>query len=159
MNLNELADSFDEVIDSATNRLSEEKFKQLFLPYFLGEKYNENIIVKWTEIAGSPQMPVHLIDEEGQVVNTVPPLIKGGLFNNGEDVDSLIAQGKLKEETFGVNREYNKLKMTLVDKVEELENVDEWAKALSKYVDTSTINTEEVHDEESYDDDFELDFS
>ena len=158
MNLNELAEEFDKVMDSATNRLSEEKFKQFFLPYFIGEKSHDNIIVKWMEIAGSPLMQVHLVNDEGEVVNTIPPLIKGGI-EEGTDIDNLLVVGKTKEMVMGSSPEFRKITSKLSEKVAGLENVEAWAQALSKYVDVKEDDIDETEFIDDNDDEYELDFS
>ena len=159
--LNKLVEDLDNVIDENV-KLNEEAFKNLYLPYIIGQKHNDNFVVKWIELAGSPFKEVDLVDNEGNIVNTLPPLIKNAI--NGDDDSSLnnlsgaITEGKLQEDTYGKSAILEKTTRTIANHLDDLQTNKEWVKALKPYLkDTTkvdTLHSSSIDDE----DEIELEF-
>ncbi len=67
-------------------RLPEEIFKETFLPLFAGQIKdgpNSKLTTNWIGIAGSPMLPVDIIDSKDNVLFTVPPLMSSDFVGLG----------------------------------------------------------------------------
>ena len=74
----EIDEMHSNMLKEERNKMPEGVFKEFFLPYFNGneEIVDDNpIMAKWVEFSGSVYHSVDLINGEGKVVDTVPPLI------------------------------------------------------------------------------------
>jgi hypothetical protein len=82
---NQIAELTSTINDAHTNIVTETKnskmpmgvFIKFFLPFFNGTEQltkDNSIIFKWIEYAGSVHSAVDLVDERGDVVDTIPPL-------------------------------------------------------------------------------------
>jgi hypothetical protein len=77
--------------------LPEPIFKEVFLPYFSGQKNiaeDKDIIAKWVQVAGVPGAEVDVIDQNGTVQFTVPPVFDSGIIETvkrklGESVSDI----------------------------------------------------------------------
>lgn len=144
----------DLVTKKENSQLPEQLFIDNFLPYFSGEleiKKNPKVVETWIAIAGSPVAEVDLIDENKEVVITVPPYFTSDLINlhNTDNKKSLSdayheynalnAGLPAVAENF-ITKEYekisNKLKVPLVSA---------WDKVFIKYLPSEV--TEEVNKE------------
>lgn len=66
------------------NKLPERIFVNDFLPFFCGEKQIENyedIYKLWFGIAGSPTAEVSIINNDGELLFNVPPIVDSHVFN------------------------------------------------------------------------------
>ena len=76
-NINELNDALNEPSNVLKAKLPEAVFKEFFLPGLSGEiKENDVTLMKYIEYAGTPYSEVDIIDDEGKVIFTCPPLYK-----------------------------------------------------------------------------------
>lgn len=78
--------AFDELVTKPLQdaaRLPEDIFKNLFLPYFNGEKKVEgtDILAKWYMIAGSALQEVSVIDGRGNELFRVPPIQRTSIYD------------------------------------------------------------------------------
>jgi hypothetical protein len=78
--------AFDELVTKPLQeaaRLPEDIFKNMFLPYFNGEKKVEGteILAKWYMIAGSPFQEVSVIDERNNELFRVPPIQRTSIYD------------------------------------------------------------------------------
>jgi hypothetical protein len=73
---------FLEKIENEVPRFPIAHFEEHFLSYFLSGDYTPEMIEAWVRnVAGTPLSPVHLVDDEGEVVITVPGLIDSSQIN------------------------------------------------------------------------------
>lgn len=64
------------VLDIPNNRLDEAKFKDYFLPVLAGkETHNDEVIAQWMHVAGSPTSEVDIVNNNNEVLFTVPSLL------------------------------------------------------------------------------------
>lgn len=74
---------FEQIVDQVeSNQLPEKLFVDNFLPVFSGKvkmEDNNQAIVAWIAIAGSPVASVDIIDSSGKVLFTVPPIAKSDI--------------------------------------------------------------------------------
>lgn len=89
---------FSELIEEPMKKVPEVVFREIFLPYFLGEKKSTNdtnAIAHWIGLVGGPSEPAEVVDIQGNTVFVVP-----GLFDTARvNIDSKsAAQDKLSFE-------------------------------------------------------------
>lgn len=75
--INRINDLMQEQANESLVRITERQFKEVFLPFFAGE---ENLPYKvdagnWEKIAGGPFKAVNVVNEYGEVLFQVPPLL------------------------------------------------------------------------------------
>ncbi len=73
------------VVKAPVNTLPENIFKEVFLPYFIGEKNiveDSQILNTWIGIAGNPGNPVDIVNDANEVLFRVPPLFPTDFINN-----------------------------------------------------------------------------
>lgn len=81
-------------------RLPENIFANVFLPYFINSKPvddNSDVLVNWIAIAGTPTNKVDIIDQNNNVLFTVPPLIDSDLMSakiRGPNFNDIIRAGR-----------------------------------------------------------------
>lgn len=71
-------------IQDEVKAIPEPVFRELFLPYFTGEKQmtaEQNAAQHWMGLVGSPTMPADVVNIKGEVLFTVPPLIDTSNLN------------------------------------------------------------------------------
>lgn len=62
---------------SSRNKLPEQLFKSNFLPLFAGQETQSEVTLGlWVSVAGTPFAEVDIIDDNGQVLFTVPPIFE-----------------------------------------------------------------------------------
>ena len=74
IDINEISTLLEEAIPS----IPEAEFTYRYLPLFMGEyteKEAPKVISAWIKIATTPTSPVHVVDTDGEVLFTVPPLV------------------------------------------------------------------------------------
>ena len=166
---------FNELVEKPSKKLTklpENIFVYYFLPYFCGEKIidkNSDIISKWIAIAGNPNKEVDIIDDEGNVVITIPALVDSSFIdfknlNKGQPIKNIIANYELHKNQLPVVGE-NYLRNTMDSRIESLtrnsniqiENELRWINIFTRYKKIG-VNKEEVKnidrlldDEISYD--------
>lgn len=140
-------------------KIPEDIFKQHFLPFFSGKEArdeNKNVLGEWIGIAGSPVAEVNVIDNEGKVLFTVPPIfdstvIKAVQDNLGKSFSDIYALYRLHSNNLpaqGENfltKELSKKYADTITKSELLEeNSKKWEKILNRYDgnNNTTPNTE-----------------
>lgn len=75
---NDIKDAMTEILDGAEAsiaRIPEALFVKHFLPLLTSTDQNVNL-KPWTDIAGNPLLPVHIVDPKGQILFDVPPLMR-----------------------------------------------------------------------------------
>ena len=78
----EMIDSLSDDINAQVPRFSISHFEKHFLTFFLTGKFTEAAVDAWIKnVAHTPLSPVHLINDVGEVVVTVPALV------NSSDID------------------------------------------------------------------------
>ncbi len=73
------------VVNAPVNVLPEHIFREVFLPYFIGEKnlvQDSNALNTWIAIAGNPGNCVDIINDANEVLFRVPPLFPTDFINN-----------------------------------------------------------------------------
>jgi len=118
-------------------KLPEDIFVGVFLPFFCGEKSfdSENdIIVRWISIAGNPAKEVQIIDTNGEVLFTVPPIMDTTCIdfkndNKGQALGNIIA-----------NYELHKNQLPIVGKNYLESTIDNRLKTLIKDSDALSVN-------------------
>ena len=150
-----------------------ELFKKDFLRLFTGqipegEAKDNNAIAVWIAIAGSPHMPVDLIDENGTVVAQVPALFNSDKFikNNSDNDRGVFVNAVTDLENMRKSHPrlaYQAYMARLLPYAEKLttdigiNNLEGWIK-LFKYFNINPDNPkEDVKQETNFDDIFEYD--
>lgn len=83
------------VVEQIFGRLPEDLFVSNFLPYFTGKlKIDEgnNVITTWISIAGNPTSRVCILDKNGEVLYTVPPIFDTGILNTLDNKNRKLAE-------------------------------------------------------------------
>lgn len=98
---------FLEKIEKEVPRFPIDHFEEHFLSYFLSGEYTPEMIEAWVRnVAGTPLSPVHLIDDAGEVVITVPGLIDSSQINPdpGPDASDTIGHiaGRYEQERHNI---------------------------------------------------------
>lgn len=71
------------------NQLPQELFVNIFLPYFAGKVKDDvhlNLTTKWVAVAGSTMNPVDVIDNDGNKLFTVPPLMSSDFLREQDNL-------------------------------------------------------------------------
>ena len=88
-------DVFDSLVSNSDNNvLPENIFVQYFLPYFSGKlpiTKQTSVMTDWVSVAGSPVAEVDIIDQQNQVLFTVPSLFDTKIINpiRGDESESI----------------------------------------------------------------------
>lgn len=77
-NIPRITDSLKTIL-SIRPRIDEKSFVEFFLPGFISPTEDINIEA-WLSIAGNPLAPVDVVDENGDVLYTIPPLLRSVSF-------------------------------------------------------------------------------
>lgn len=141
------------IVDSSKNvRLPEEVFVEYFLPVFASDKNTFNIngqelprshfFKKWEELAGSKFSEVDIIDQDENVIYTVPPLYRRDLVENKklEDINFKgIVYKTIKQSsiipTLGLNylsAEIAKLP-AFIKNMETTDDIQRWVSIFKRY--------------------------
>jgi hypothetical protein len=74
---NALMRDFAMMLSDSRKRIPENIFRRHFVAFFSGVKsaYDAELLEHWYKIAGTPYEEVDLVDERGNVVATVPPVL------------------------------------------------------------------------------------
>jgi len=146
--LEKMADDLDSLDYGGTVKLNEDAFKRLYLPYMIGEKHNENLVAKWIELSGSPLKEVQLVNEQGEVVNTLPPLIQPNIdANENGELDNMansLTEGKLQEDMYGASPIISSKMTAIANCFDKQSMSDEWVSALKPYISETKDGEEEV---------------
>jgi hypothetical protein len=157
--INKLVDDIDNTLNDTIviKKMPIEIFKY-FIPYFKGEKKSDYIIVKWIELAGSPFLPVKLIDEEGNIVDEVPPLYANKVKEKTDTKFSILIDKVKTNNRLMQGKGDAILKKTLQKEIEHLNiTTEKWLELLNKYDDNKIeVKTEKV--DEIKDDGFDIEF-
>lgn len=149
-------------------RLPENVFVEVFLPFFSGEKNfddEKDIIIKWVSIAGNPTKEVHVVDEAGTILFTVPAIMDTTCIDykndaKGQPLGNIIANYELhKNQLPVVGKNYldgtidNRLRTLTKNSEVFLSNEKRWNDIFVKYgkvKDTSVKvdNTNHLSDDE-----------
>ncbi len=81
--LTKIQNGINEVAPSDVVRLPEYHFTQVFLPFFAGDEntmYKANLLT-WVNMAGGPYRSVDVIDQNGNVLFRVPPVMDRSAIN------------------------------------------------------------------------------
>lgn len=134
-------------------KLPEHIFKNVFLPYFSGQKPIEgtDILAHWYSIAGSPLLEVAVIDDSGVTLFNVPPIQRTSIYNpmansakSGAKVEMSIGEISAFAERLSTTipqRGANFQERAMEDKLEQITTVDEalnddqkrWEDILARY--------------------------
>jgi len=79
-----IKDSLKEADTDSTARLEEYIFVNVFLPLFAGDTelmYPQASLAIWANIAGSVYKPVNIVNKNGEVLYTVPPIMNNTVIN------------------------------------------------------------------------------
>ena len=107
--------------------LPENIFVQYFLPFFCGEKAIEkdnDVIARWIAVAGNPNKEVNIIDDDDQIIFTVPALVDSTFIdfknlNKGQPFKNIIANYELHKSQLPIVGE-NYLRNTIDSRIESL---------------------------------------
>lgn len=144
----------DLVVKNENSKLPEEIFQGHFLPFFSGQRHaskDDNVIAEWISVAGTPMNEVDIIDRDGEVLFTVPPLMDTNIINVTTNTSQRSMSAILSNYDLHHNNipkvAVNKLNQNLGDKSEALlnpkvsfENKERWDKIMLRY----NISPEEV---------------
>lgn len=131
-----------------TAKLPESIFVEQFLPFFSGEqnvKDRKEFFSEWIGVAGSPMGEVNVINEEGNVLFSVPPMFDSSVIetakrNLGESFSDIYSQYKMHSNNLPVVGEkfladaFEKKIGTTVKKSDVVSsNQERWNNILTRY--------------------------
>ncbi len=70
--------------DALRNTIPENVFVTHFLPFFSGNRNSQtdnDVVAKWIAVAGTPMAEVNVMDDSGEVIYTVPPLLDTSIID------------------------------------------------------------------------------
>lgn len=156
--------------DKSNYQLPEHVFVNNFLPYFSGQvKEDKNLPVTttWIAIAGTPMNPVDIVDETGEVLYTVPPLMSSNFLRTNENL-----RGKSFNEIFTRARnQANRLpvlgdrvlaeeasqKLNKMDVKPSIEEYSNWNNIYERYgIKTASKLTNKNNNKQNQDDELEF---
>jgi len=135
------------VVQHERKRLPEPVFRAHFLPHFTGQPNLDsasNPFTNWIAVAGSPTAMVDVINEGGEVLFTVPPMMDSTIINlnqvGGKRLNDLIVELKLHGESIpgAADRFYNttfqkKLATIAPGHVDDTDATKAWRKIFKHY--------------------------
>ena len=149
--IEKMADYLDGKLEAEPTKLPVEIFTEYIVPH-IGNINDDNkfLMSKWAELAGSPYKPVELINKDGEVVDTVPPLFNSDVYANDNNVNKLEKDFKkarvLNQSIPGSgNAEIDKI---LPERVKHNDNIEKWLELKEKY----SNNIEEEYKDDDEDD-------
>lgn len=155
--IKEIFKNLQKATDEKVKHMSEGAFKELFLPMFLNQEDNPHglVMANWIEYAGSPLLPVHIVDENEKIIFTVPPISNrnalnelGTLDKNGRPMapivhilttySQLVRSGPTVGENY-LNGEFSKRFSLMKQDVDYLEMLRVWKSIFDRYGYTDVI--------------------
>ncbi len=86
----ELKEHFEIITDSVIQRIPEAVFVQDFLPAFCGEvECSRDLLSVWYLISGGPFNPVHVVNQFGKTIITIPPMLNRDVVKIGQNSDDI----------------------------------------------------------------------
>ncbi len=152
--------------------LPENVFVEVFLPFFSGERSfdeSNDIIINWISIAGNPTKEVKIVDDIGNVLYTVPPIMDTTCidFKNdrkGQAIGNIMANYELhKGQLPIVGKNYldgsidNRLKSLTKDSEVLTENEKRWNSIFVRYGKIKDTTVKEDNSNRLSDDELEYD--
>ena len=146
--MNVVDSSYDALVaNEPHNKIPEPIFVAHFLPYFTGKKVEDparNPMAEWIGVAGSATSKVDVIDDAGEVLFTVPPMMDSTIINlnqtGGKRLNDLVTDYQLHRESLPgaaanfYNREFNnKLKQIVPGHVDETQASKQWRSIFDRY--------------------------
>lgn len=140
--------SFNAIVGTHTNqRIPEPVFRHHFLPHFSGNvetPQGRNVLAEWVGVAGSPMAKVDVVDENNNVLFTVPPVMDSSIINlnkvNGRSLSDLVGEYNLHKNhspgrgiTYLANNVQPKLQEIVPGHSDESQAVSEWSKVFNFY--------------------------
>lgn len=110
------------VLTPMMNQISEEVFRNFYLPCFAGFVNPPNWIMNWTQVAGSPMAEVLVVDNEGRALFQVPPLLassKAFLVNRAGGLKDIFDRHEMLKNSISADHS-NYVYNALDDKIKEL---------------------------------------
>ena len=86
------------IIDTPKTKIPEPVFREIFLPYFTGEKQpsrSEDAIAHWIGLVGSASESAEVVNVKGEVLFEVPPLYDTSLVNTVKDSNDTANMGNI----------------------------------------------------------------
>ena len=130
--------------DVVRGKLPESIFVEQFLPRFIGEipiSATDLTFKFWLSISGGPGNPVDILDTEGNVLFTVPPLLDTSMLDieGGEislaamlsQYDAYASRGLYEGDRYLQSVLGNRIQESIQNG--ELDNVNSWASILTRY--------------------------
>ncbi len=145
--------------DPGYNRFPENLFVSMFLDYFNGTKeFTNEIKDQWLDIAGQLTLPVLLINEDNEVVNTVPPL-------SNPNASKLMSQtsiiGALMDIKVAQNNNPDLIPLTvqkgIADRITDNSTKEAFKNEWTVFLDKYKSNTKSEQTKQNVDYDFEID--
>lgn len=137
--------------------MDEYVFKEYFLPYFKGEVEDKDDVIrtKWIEYADGANKPVKVVDEKGEELFRVPPLLGSiDIIKSKEVSYSRINDAASREIERLPNkglREHGEALDSAIASIQIDDHKKEWESILNRYKDSSTVehtNSIDIDDEE-----------
>lgn len=128
-------------------KLPEEVFRHHFLPFFTGQEVQDKSrkpVTEWIGIAGSPTASVDVVNEGGETMFTVPPMMDSAIVNlglqKGKNLHELVLEYKLHGESvpgaaqkFYRHNVQNKLNSLVPGHTDESQAEKAWRKIFEHY--------------------------
>jgi hypothetical protein len=81
---------FVDTISEPLKKVPEPVFREIFLPYFTGEKKataEQNAVAHWSGLVGGATSPAEVVDVSGKTLFIVPPLYDSSILNTAADTN------------------------------------------------------------------------
>ena len=79
-----------DALETPKTKIPEPVFREIFLPYFTGEKEpskNEDAIAHWVGLVGSATEPAEIVNVKGEVLFEVPPMYDSSRINTVKETE------------------------------------------------------------------------
>jgi len=116
------------------NRIPESVFVNYFLPFFIGQRQSDTWVIEWISIAGTPMLPVYVIDDvTKEILYTVPGYLDtSGIINDNKNLSlSAIIERYIMIENNGI---------PMQSRAFLAKNLNEYEKAITGDISRNTIN-------------------
>lgn len=128
-------------------RMPERVFKHIWLPFFAGDEkllYKVAITPHWVNFAGSIYQKVHVVDERGQVLFTVPPIldrtaIQSLVHSSGKTIGEIVENSQLyanihpAQGAAYLERELDKRALVMKVPVNVVQSLKTWNEIFARY--------------------------
>jgi hypothetical protein len=163
-NVNAIADILNAIEESPTATIDVRSFVEYFWPVFTQDVPNDiahKAKASWIrDVAGNPNVPVDVLDPQGEVIARVPPLIYMGEKSLAVHRDIREARDKLSQDPLSVKKkrmveDYSAYLISNIDREHSDAYLDDWVR-LYLYIEGEEALKKIIDDNSTYRGDYEF---